>query len=153
MSDNVSYEDRMSEADALMWHIERDPLLRSTVTSVWVLDCAPDDERFDDTLAHAVDAFPDETIQHTLQRRADEQLEPLAVKAERDQDIERESAQQHIDQGADEGTDRPFEPADHRYDQDVDHRPNARGAGRDLAVEPGQQDAGIRRRPLPPPAR
>ena len=58
MSDLVSYEDRMSEADALMWHIERDPLLRSTVTSVWVLDQGPDADRFDDTLAHAAAALP-----------------------------------------------------------------------------------------------
>jgi WS/DGAT/MGAT family acyltransferase len=58
MSDTVSYDDRMSEADALMWHIERDPLLRSTVTSVWVLDCPPDADRFDDTIERAVEAIP-----------------------------------------------------------------------------------------------
>ena len=28
----------MSDSDALMWHIEKDPLLRSTITVVWWLD-------------------------------------------------------------------------------------------------------------------
>lgn len=35
----------MSDADKLMWTIERDPLLRSTITSVVVLDRAPDRDR------------------------------------------------------------------------------------------------------------
>ncbi len=34
----VLYEDRMSDADALMWGIEKDPMLRSTITTVVVLD-------------------------------------------------------------------------------------------------------------------
>jgi diacylglycerol O-acyltransferase len=34
----VIYEDRMSDADALMWGIEKDPMLRSTITTVCVLD-------------------------------------------------------------------------------------------------------------------
>jgi diacylglycerol O-acyltransferase len=38
-------EPRMSDADALMWNIEKDPLLRSTVTSIYVLDRTPDRER------------------------------------------------------------------------------------------------------------
>ncbi|MFT4571189.1 MAG: hypothetical protein ACI8TX_001882 [Hyphomicrobiaceae bacterium] len=42
----VQYDDHMSVNDALMWHIERDPILRSTVLSVWILDCVPDAERF-----------------------------------------------------------------------------------------------------------
>lgn len=36
---------RMSDTDALMWTIERDPLLRSTITAVIRLDAAPDRER------------------------------------------------------------------------------------------------------------
>lgn len=36
---------RMSDSDALMWTIERDPLLRSTITAVIRLDRAPDRER------------------------------------------------------------------------------------------------------------
>ena len=47
---------------------------------------------------------------------ADEQMEPLAVKAERDQDIEGKGAQEHIDEGADERSDRPAQAADHRDD-------------------------------------
>lgn len=37
--------DRMSDTDALMWTIERDPLLRSTITAVIRLDAAPDRDR------------------------------------------------------------------------------------------------------------
>jgi WS/DGAT/MGAT family acyltransferase len=40
------FEPRMSDADALMWNIEKDPLLRSTIITVYVLDQAPDRERF-----------------------------------------------------------------------------------------------------------
>lgn len=35
----------MSDNDALMWTIEQDPLLRSTITSIAVLESAPDPER------------------------------------------------------------------------------------------------------------
>ena len=45
MSD-LRFEDRMSDSDALMWTIEKDPLLRSTITAVMVLDRAPDPEHF-----------------------------------------------------------------------------------------------------------
>ena len=43
---DVEFEPRMSDADALMWSIEKDPLLRSTITSVFVLDRAPDRRLF-----------------------------------------------------------------------------------------------------------
>ena len=36
----VRYEDRMSDADALMWGIEKDPMLRSTITTIIVLEGA-----------------------------------------------------------------------------------------------------------------
>jgi WS/DGAT/MGAT family acyltransferase len=36
------FKPRMSDSDALMWTIERDPLLRSTITAVVLLDQAPD---------------------------------------------------------------------------------------------------------------
>jgi WS/DGAT/MGAT family acyltransferase len=45
-TDDITFEPRMSDSDALMWSIEKDPLLRSTITSVFVLDRAPDRERF-----------------------------------------------------------------------------------------------------------
>ena len=34
----MQYENRMSDADALMWNIEKDPMLRSTITMVVFLD-------------------------------------------------------------------------------------------------------------------
>jgi diacylglycerol O-acyltransferase len=43
----VEYDEWMSDNDALLWHIERDPLLRSTVTSVWFLDSTPEREQID----------------------------------------------------------------------------------------------------------
>jgi WS/DGAT/MGAT family acyltransferase len=41
----MRFEHRMSDSDALMWSIEKDPMLRSTITAVAVLDQAPDRER------------------------------------------------------------------------------------------------------------
>lgn len=39
MSDEgIRYEDRMSNEDALMWAIEKDPALRSTITSIFLFD-------------------------------------------------------------------------------------------------------------------
>jgi diacylglycerol O-acyltransferase len=35
---DLDFEPRMSDADALMWNIEKDPLLRSTIVTVMVLD-------------------------------------------------------------------------------------------------------------------
>jgi diacylglycerol O-acyltransferase / wax synthase len=40
----MQYESRMSDSDALMWNIEKDPILRSTITAVALLDQAPDRE-------------------------------------------------------------------------------------------------------------
>ena len=39
---DFEFEPRMSDADALMWSIEKDPLLRSTITTVFLLDRRPD---------------------------------------------------------------------------------------------------------------
>lgn len=38
MSQEMHYEDRMSDSDALMWTIEKDPMLRSTITTVMLFD-------------------------------------------------------------------------------------------------------------------
>ncbi len=38
MPDDLEFDDRMSDADALMWTIEKDPLLRSTIITVMVFD-------------------------------------------------------------------------------------------------------------------
>ena len=43
--DELRFQDRMSDSDALMWTIEKDPMLRSTITAVSLLDRAPDPER------------------------------------------------------------------------------------------------------------
>ena len=50
---NLHFERRMSNQDALMWNIEMDPLLRSTITSVSILDRSPDRERFTDRIERA----------------------------------------------------------------------------------------------------
>lgn len=42
----AEFDPRMSDSDALMWNIEKDPLLRSTITMVMTLDRTPDRERF-----------------------------------------------------------------------------------------------------------
>lgn len=40
----LHFESRMSDSDALMWNIEKDPVLRSTITAVTMLDREPDRE-------------------------------------------------------------------------------------------------------------
>ena len=52
------YDDRMSDSDALMWTIERDPVLRSTIVSVWVLDGPPDQDRLHAKLEATVRSIP-----------------------------------------------------------------------------------------------
>src|SRR4029077_14402869 len=41
----ITYDETMSSSDALIWHIEQDPQLRSTVMSVWFLERPPSPER------------------------------------------------------------------------------------------------------------
>jgi len=48
----------MSDADALMWTIERDPVLRSTIVGVWVLDRPPDPDRMRAKLEATVRSIP-----------------------------------------------------------------------------------------------
>lgn len=54
----LQYDEWMSESDSVLWHIERDPLLRSTITSVWFLDAVPDRHRMDAVVARMVDRIP-----------------------------------------------------------------------------------------------
>ncbi len=42
---DLRFETRMSDSDALMWTIEKDPMLRSTITAILLLDSSPDPER------------------------------------------------------------------------------------------------------------
>jgi diacylglycerol O-acyltransferase / wax synthase len=58
MTDEMRFDRRMSDADALMWGIEKDPLLRSTITAVAVLDRSPDRERFTAKIERASRLIP-----------------------------------------------------------------------------------------------
>lgn len=58
MSDEMRFEARMSDMDALMWAIEKDPLLRSTITAVAVLDRAPDHDRLMEKIERGVRDIP-----------------------------------------------------------------------------------------------
>lgn len=44
-SADIHFDDRMSDSDALMWFIEHDPALRSTITTIAILDRPPDRDR------------------------------------------------------------------------------------------------------------
>jgi WS/DGAT/MGAT family acyltransferase len=48
----------MSDADALMWHIEKDPILRSTIVAVGILDRSPDWARLRERYHRASLAIP-----------------------------------------------------------------------------------------------
>lgn len=54
----ITYDETMSSSDALIWHIEQDPLLRSTVMSVWFLDQPPSPERMRATVQRMVSQLP-----------------------------------------------------------------------------------------------
>jgi WS/DGAT/MGAT family acyltransferase len=58
MASSVRFEDRMSDADALLWNIERDPVLRSTILSVMILDRPPDPARLDAAVSRSLAAIP-----------------------------------------------------------------------------------------------
>lgn len=49
----MRFDEWMSANDAILWHIERDPTLRSTITTVWFLDRMPEPDRLHATLASA----------------------------------------------------------------------------------------------------
>ncbi len=57
MSD-LEFESRMSDSDSLMWRIEKDPILRSTITALTVLDRAPDRDRLLDKLERGTRLVP-----------------------------------------------------------------------------------------------
>ena len=58
MAESMRFDHRMSDADSLMWHAEKDPLLRSTIAVVWHLDRPPDRERLDDKIERATRLIP-----------------------------------------------------------------------------------------------
>ena len=55
---DLEYGEWMSESDSVLWHIERDPLLRSTITSVWFLDSVPDRRRMDAVVERVAAKIP-----------------------------------------------------------------------------------------------
>ncbi|MDQ6613856.1 MAG: WS/DGAT domain-containing protein [Actinomycetota bacterium] len=58
MAEDPGSEDRMGDTDALMWSIEKDPMLRSTITSVLVFDRPVDHDRLTDKVERASRAIP-----------------------------------------------------------------------------------------------
>lgn len=55
---DVHYRTRMNSSDALIWDIEADHRLRSTVMVVWQLDGAPDPERMSANVERMIAAIP-----------------------------------------------------------------------------------------------
>lgn len=62
----LEFTDRMSDSDALMWNIEKDPLLRSTIVAVSILDQAPDRARLTERIERATRVIP-RLRQHAVQ--------------------------------------------------------------------------------------
>ncbi len=54
----IRFEDRMSDSDSVMWSIEKDPMLRSTITTVVVLEGPVDAERLHRTFDRASRVIP-----------------------------------------------------------------------------------------------
>ena len=60
MADSPRFTRHMSDEDALMWHIEKDPILRSTIVAVALFDRPPDFERLRARIdLHEPDRLPD----------------------------------------------------------------------------------------------
>jgi WS/DGAT/MGAT family acyltransferase len=74
----ITYDETMSSSDALIWHIEQDPQLRSTVMSVWFLERPPSPERMHETVGRMVTQLP-----RLRQRVVDDRPRPSWVAAER----------------------------------------------------------------------
>ncbi len=55
---DVKYRSMMNSSDAIIWHIERDPKMRSTIMGVWELDSVPTPERMRESLDRMVAAIP-----------------------------------------------------------------------------------------------
>lgn len=58
MPRHLDFGERMSETDALLWNNERDPMLRSTILSLLLLDRAPDEARFHAAIDRALARIP-----------------------------------------------------------------------------------------------
>ncbi len=62
----LEFTDRMSDSDALMWSIEKDPLLRSTIVAVTVMDRSPDKARLTERIERSTRTIP-RLRQHAVQ--------------------------------------------------------------------------------------
>lgn len=58
MTQGERFEAHMSDSDALMWNIEKDPLLRSTIVTVLLFDRAPDWEHLVDRIERGTWLIP-----------------------------------------------------------------------------------------------
>ena len=58
MTGGERFESHMSDSDALMWNIEKDPLLRSTIVTVLLLDRSPDWKRLVDKIERGTWLIP-----------------------------------------------------------------------------------------------
>lgn len=54
----LQYRSLMSPSDAIIWNLERDPQLRSTIMSVWMLDQVPTPERMAVNIQRMIAAIP-----------------------------------------------------------------------------------------------
>src|SRR5260221_98694 len=74
MTEELRYERRMSDSDALMWGIEKDPLLRSTIVAIALLDGPPDRARLLPDAPEPEDLGPLELVTDALGHEARRQL-------------------------------------------------------------------------------
>jgi diacylglycerol O-acyltransferase len=58
VNETPTFSSHMNESDAILWSIERDPALRTTIVAVAILDRAPDLARLRDTLTVATHEVP-----------------------------------------------------------------------------------------------
>ncbi len=58
MSNEIHFDRHMSYEDSLMWRVEKDPVLRSTITAVTLLDSGPDRERVEEKIRRAALVIP-----------------------------------------------------------------------------------------------
>ena len=55
---DIEFDEWMSDADAALWHAERDPRLRSTIVMACELDRMPDRARFEESIAYTLGQIP-----------------------------------------------------------------------------------------------
>ena len=55
---DLEHTEWMRAGDAVLWHVERDPILRSTITTVWFLDRVPDPERLRASVERMAESLP-----------------------------------------------------------------------------------------------